>query len=203
MTKHSDPVATTLEYYESNAKKFYDGTVSIDVTSLYKPFLELMPDTGTILDAGCGSGRDSLFFKKQGFSVVAFDYSPELVKMASDLIGQDALLLSSEDVAFKNKFNGVWACSSLLHVPKSDMDSVIAKLSTALKAGGILYTSFKYGNAELYRKGRFFSDYDEASFDELLKGHPELQVVEYWQTSDLRPGREDEKWLNLLLRKQT
>jgi SAM-dependent methyltransferase len=203
MTLKTDPVSATLEYYQSNAKKFYAGTVSIDMTSLYQPFLEHMPNTGTILDAGCGSGRDILFFKRQGFSVVAFDYSPELVKMASDLSGQDVLLLTFKDIAFQNKFDGIWACSSLLHVPKAEMDAVLRKLTAALKPEGILYTSFKYGNAEVFRNGRLFIDYDEDSFNALLIGHPDLQVVKYWHTTDLRPGRGDEKWLNMLLKKQT
>jgi hypothetical protein len=52
-----------LKKSQSNAKKYFDGTVSVDVTDLYTPFLELMPVTGVILDAGCGSGRDALFYQ--------------------------------------------------------------------------------------------------------------------------------------------
>ena len=201
MTQNSDPQKDTLEYYQSNAKKFFDGTVSANVTDLYKPFLGLMSDTGVILDAGCGSGRDTSFFIRQGFKVIAFDNSSEMVKLASDFTSQDCLLLSFDDINFENKFDGVWACSSMLHVPKNDMINVLNKLCTALKNSGILYTSFKYGNDEIFRSGRLFSNYDEENFNALLKGQKQLDVVKYWKTSDLRPGREDEKWLNILLRK--
>ncbi len=202
MTNKPDPVETTLHYYESNAKEFFDDTVSIDMTDLYGPFLELMPQKGTILDAGCGSGRDSKFFINQGYKIVAFDYSPELVRLASEYIGQDILLLSFENLSFKNEFDGVWACASMLHLPKQKMSAALTKLTRALKDNGILYTSFKHGDAELYRKDRFFSDYDEESFDELLEKHPKLALIRHWKTSDLRKGREHEKWLNILLRKQ-
>jgi len=89
----------------------------------------------------------------------------------------------------------------MLHVPKNNMINVLNKLCTALKNDGILYTSFKYGNDEIFRDGRLFSNYDEKNFNALLTDQKELDVVKYWQTDDLRPGREDEKWLNILLKK--
>ncbi len=79
----------TLEYYQINAEKYFKQTVSIDVTSLYKPFLKLMPENGMIFDAGCGAGRDTHFFKKHGFDVVAFDNSSKMIKLASDFTDQD------------------------------------------------------------------------------------------------------------------
>jgi SAM-dependent methyltransferase len=158
MTQHSDPLKETLDYFQSNAKKFFDDTVSIDLTDLYLPFLERLPEIGRILDAGCGSGRDTRFFTRQGFEVVAFDNSPEMVRLASDFTGQDCLLLSFDDIQFDNRFDGVWACSSLLHVPKRHMAAVLNRLCTALKQGGILYCSFKYGDDEVFRNGRLFSN---------------------------------------------
>lgn len=201
MTQDFDHQKETLEYYQINADKFFKKTVSVDVTELYKPFLEFMPETGAILDAGCGSGRDSRFFIRHGFNVTAFDNSLEMVKLASDFIGQDCLLLSFDDIRFENKFDGVWACSSMLHVPKSNMISVLNRLSTSLKADGIFYTSFKYGNTEIFKNGRHFSNYNEKSFNALLLEQNKLSVLKYWITNDLRPGRQDEKWLNVLLRK--
>ena len=57
---------STLNYYESNAKKFFEGTVNINMTVLYRPFLAYMPPYASILDAGCGSGRDTLNFASRG-----------------------------------------------------------------------------------------------------------------------------------------
>lgn len=202
MTQNSDPQKDTIEYYQSNAKKFFDETVSVDLTDLYHPFLELMPETGLILDAGCGSGRDTRFFLRQGFNVVAFDNSAEMVTLASDFTGQDCLLLSFDDIQFENKFDGVWACASMLHVPKNNMINVLNKLCTALKPDGILYTSFKYGHGEIFKNGRLFSNFDEESFNAMLSDQKELDMLKFWKTSDVRPGREHEKWLNILLKKK-
>ncbi len=192
----------TLEYYQSRAEEFFDNTAWIDLDDLYQPFLELMPETGIILDAGCGSGRDTRFFIHQSFKVIAFDNSSKMVKLASDFTGLDCLLLSFEEIQFKNKFHGVWACSSLLHVPKNRMLHVLKKLGAALKPAGIMYISFKYGNTEFFRNGRHFSNYDEKSFTALLTKIRELDIIRYWKTSGLRPGRKNEKWLNILLKKR-
>ena len=201
MTQDSELNDKTFTYYEGNAKQFFDGTVNINMTVLYRPFMEYMPPYASILDAGCGSGRDTLYFAQRGYRVTAFDYSPTIVKLASKLAGQEVLQLSFQDLEFENQFDGVWACSSLLHIPIAEMNNVLIKLSKSMKVNGVLYTSFKYGTGEHDRNGRLFVDLDEEGFDELIKVHPELTVIRYWQTSDLRPEREKEKWLNLLVRK--
>jgi SAM-dependent methyltransferase len=201
MIQSFDPLSETLKYYESNAKQFYDSTVSIDMNDIYGPFLELLPNGGTILDAGCGSGRDSKIFIAEGFKVVAFDVSHELVKLASSLIGEEVLQLSFSELRFEDRFDGVWASASLLHVLKTDMPRTLLKLSRALKQGGVLYASFKYGNTELIRGGRHFSDYDEASFDNLLADLPDLTLIRYWQTTGRKPGSSHDTFLNVLLRK--
>lgn len=201
MTTNSEHKDTTLAYYEANAKQVYDGTVKINMTLLYSPFLTYMPSYAAILDAGCGSGRDTLFFSKRGYRVTAFDYSPILVKMASKLTGQEVLNLSFQDLGFENQFNGVWACSSLMHVPSNELRDIIHRLSRSLKVDGVMYASFKYGAGEHIRNGRFFVDLDEAGFNGLIEWHRELSMIRCWKSSDLRPGRQNEKWLNVLVRK--
>lgn len=171
------------------------------MNAVYQVFLDYIPNKGLILDAGCGSGRDSLVFINKGYEVVAFDSSPELVLRASKHISKTVLLLSFEDIKFYNMFDGVWACASILHIPKVDMEAVLLKLANSLKTGGIIYTSYKYGDNEGIKDGRYFSDYTETSFDELLMAISNLELIKYWYSSDFRVGRENEKWLNILLRK--
>ena len=196
-----DPTGSTLNYYQTNSESFIENTVNVDVNDLYRPFLENMPSTGKILDAGCGSGRDTKFFLENGFNVVAFDNSPDMVRYAAEYTGQEVLLMSFEDIEFKDNFDGIWACASVLHVPENNISTVLSKFADALKYEGILYTSFKYGDNEQIRNGRFFADYTEERFDQLLAAIPKLELIQYWKTSDLRPGRSEEKWLNILLRK--
>lgn len=191
----------TIGYYDNNAEEFISGTISLDVTELYKPFLELIPRGGRILDAGCGSGRDSLYFMQQDYKVTAFDASAVLAASSSELIGQQALHLTFEEIGFAAEFDGVWACASLLHVSESRMDSALAKLTAALKPGGVLYASFKYGSRDEHRNGRLFCDYDEARFSRLLQRHQSLHSIKLWLTKDVRTERQRERWLNVLLRR--
>ncbi len=201
MTRKSNPSSQTLSYYSQNAGKFVEGTVNVDMGEFYKQFLPLIPEGGTILDAGCGSGRDTKYFLEYGYEVVAFDNCPEIVEIASDFTDHDIQLLSFSDVNFIDQFDGVWACASLLHVSSDKLPDVLLRLSRSLKYNGILYTSFKFGTEEVVRGERFFRDYTESSFDNLLMGLTDFKLIKYWKTSDLRPGRQDEKWLNILIRK--
>lgn len=190
-----------MDYYDRNAQEYFDSTVHLNMEHLYQPFLELIPRNGRILDVGCGSGRDSLYFKKQGYSVIAIDNSRELVKLASKILGENCLYMSLEEIEFKNEFDGIWACASLLHIPKSKMESVLLRLIRALRIKGILYASFKYGNDETIQEGRFFSSYEEESFGLLLKNHPTLRMLTMWKTEDIRKNRKGEYWLNVLAKK--
>ncbi len=189
-------VDSTVKYYNENAKKYYDNTVEADVTELYKPFIKHLKSGASILDAGCGSGRDSLFFKNKGYKVTAFDGSDEMVRLSSELLDQDVLLLRFEDVNFPPIFDGIWACSSLLHVARENLASVINKLAAGLKVGGVFYMSFKYGNREFTKDGRYFNCMDEDYFEEMMSKIPELEIESLHITEDVRPGRATEMWLN-------
>jgi SAM-dependent methyltransferase len=196
----TDP-GTTYDWYESNAKNYFAITIDINMTMLYVPFLSYMRAYAAILDAGCGSGRDTLYFARRGYKVTAFDYSPSMVQMAAKLTGQEVIQLSFQEVQFENTFDGIWACSSLLHVPVNEMPDAVSRLSRAMKVDGVLYASFRYGTGEHNRDGRICVDLDEEGADDLIGQHPELTAIRHWKTSDLREGREKEKWLNLLVRK--
>ncbi len=99
------------------------------------------------------------------------------------------------------KYDGIWACSSILHLPKDEFKAVLQKMANALKQNGVIYTSFKYGEFEGERNGRYFTDFTLESFKDYMQDMGTLQIEEYWITGDVRCGRGDEKWLNLILRK--
>ena len=106
-----------------------------------------------------------------------------------------------QDLDASGKYEGIWACSSILHLPKQELLPVTRKMCDALKDNGVIYTSFKYGDFEGERNGRYFTDFTEDTFDKFIKVIPELTIEEEWITSDVRPGRGEERWLNLILRK--
>ena len=191
----------TLEYYKQNAEQFVQGTISVDFTATQERFLAKLFVGADILDFGCGSGRDTKYFLEKGYEVEAVDGSAELCKLACEFTGIPVKQMLFEELNQKEMYDGIWACSSILHLDKCVLKDVLKKMAMALKANGVVYTSFKYGDFEGERNGRYFTDFTPESFGEYLQGVPELWIEEYWITGDVRPGRSEEKWLNLILRK--
>tara|TARA_B100001250_G_scaffold31983_1_gene26126 strand:- start:12 stop:605 length:594 start_codon:yes stop_codon:yes gene_type:complete len=191
----------TIDYYNKNSEKFYKNTVHIDLSELYPKFLRHIPDNGTILDLGCGSGRDSLYFLEKGYIVTSVDASEEMVRLSSELTGQKTQYLRMQDIEFKNEFNGIWACASLLHIDKKLTESVFNILCNALRDDGVLYASYKYGKGTSILEDRYYNNYDETSFAEVIDNVNNFEILTYWITKDLRPDRIDEKWLNVILKK--
>lgn len=163
---------STIDFYNKNAQAYFESTVELDMSRLYAPFLEGLRPGAKVLDAGCGSGRDSLFFKSQGFKVTAFDASEEMVRLASQLLGQPVLHMTFEDLNLPDEYDGIWACASLLHVERTQLPAVIAELAKYLKPGGVFYMSFKYGNEEYWKDGRYFNCLDEDHLLTILQTSP-------------------------------
>ena len=191
----------TLAYYNQHADAFVEGTRNADMSEQYSAFLRYLPSDGSILDLGCGSGRDSAWFSSLGFRVTAVDGSEALCRRVKENYGIEAICMDFRDLSFVEEFDGIWACASLLHVSKEALPGVLARVSAALKPGGILYASFKYGSGERVCNGRFFNDYTEQDLSTLLTRENGLTLLEYRITEDVRPDRAGERWLNLLARR--
>jgi SAM-dependent methyltransferase len=189
----------TTAYYRANAAAFFADTLAVDMAPVYARFLPHLPVGGRILDAGCGSGRDTRAFLDRGYTVTAFDASAELAALAAAHVGQPVQVLRFQDLEWTHAFDGIWACASLLHVPATELPEVLRRLTRALRPGGVLYASFKYGSGEREHHGRRFTDLDEAGLATLLTQVQGLTELETWTTGDRRPGRESERWLNALL----
>ena len=192
----------TILYYDKSAEAFEEQTADLDMSAIQMRFLAHMPPSGTILDAGCGVGRDVLFFSRRGYRVTAFDASTEMVARSRRRVGgmADVLQMGFEDVSWVEAFDGIWACASLLHVAVADLPGVTRRLVTALRPGGAWYLSFKYGQGERYSRGRRFTDQTEVTLKEVLNGL-DVEVVDSWVAGDIRAGRSDEPWLNAVVRK--
>lgn len=192
----------TINYYNTNAKNFAASTISIEFEVMQKKFTDKLPEHAFILDFGCGSGRDTKYFLEHGYSVDAIDGSIELCRIAGEYTGIKIRNMFFHELDEVNKYDGIWACSSILHLPPAELKNVLKKLERALKSKGIIYISFKYGNFKGERKGRYFTDMTEETFALLLKNIANLKLEEQWVTFDVRPERGEEKWLNLILRKK-
>jgi SAM-dependent methyltransferase len=190
----------TLAFYEKHAKEYCDSTAKLDLHELYDPFLKDLSPGAHILDAGCGSGRDTKAFLERGFRVTAIDVSSELAKLATALTGQRCETLSFQQMQFCNEFDGIWACASILHIPKCEISGVMDRFIRALKVGGKFYISLKENEGErIAEDGRFFNYYTANSFRELLQNFPALHEVAFWKTEETRSRHHTESWLNFLL----
>lgn len=192
----------TLQYYNNNASSFVEDTVTVDFQGMQNKFIKYIKTGALILDFGCGSGRDIKYFMEQGYWVEAIDGSKELCRIASEYSGIDVKHMCFHELSEHEKYDGIWACSSILHLSYIELKEVIVKIAKAIKNKGIFYTSFKYGRFEGERNGRFFTDMTEERLKCLLQETNEFVILEFWITSDVRPGRADEKWLNVIMQKK-
>lgn len=188
-------------WYDRNAEAYIAGTDCVDLSNLREKFLAYVPSGGRILDAGCGSGRDSLAFQNAVYSVVPMDASVAMVEHASRLLNTRALLKRHQDIDFVEQFDGVWSNASLLHVPHLELAAVLAKYRTALRRGGVLFASFKHGEGEQFRDDRLFSNQNAGSFRQLIDEVPGLILIDSWLDADRRPGRQHEQWFSVLCRR--
>lgn len=191
----------TLNYYNQKANDFVMDTIAVEFTEIQDFFLEQICTSGKILDLGCGSGRDTKYFLDRGYRVIAVDGSVELCKIASEFTGIEVRQMLFEELEDRDVYDGVWACASILHVTKDKLPNVIGRIGTALKSGGVAYMSFKYGDFEGVRNGRYFTCLTETSFEQILEEVPDLRISKMWVSKDVRADRGDEQWLNILVTK--
>ena len=192
----------TLDYYNKNAQEFCQSTVNADMSVCYQMFEKYLRRDRKILDLGCGSGRDSKYFLSQGYEVVSIDGSEEICKCASEYLQRPVQCVRFEEMNFSQEFDGVWACASLLHVEKDKLLEVLKRVYMSLKENGILYASFKYGTEEWEKDGRCFVNLNEMRVRELLEKDGMFRVLECGVTGDVREGRRDEQWMNVVGRKK-
>lgn len=191
----------TIAYYDNNAVAFIDSTFNADVSELYKLFEEAISSGTRILDLGCGSGRDSKYFTEHGFNLVAIDPSLAMCEQTRSLVKIPVFQMKAEEMRFTDEFDAVWACASLLHISRDKQMDTLYLISNLLKSGGVCYASWKYGSGDRFDGGRQFTDFTEESFRDLLKKVSPLKEMKVWTTEDVRGDRQNQKWLNVLMKK--
>lgn len=188
------------DYYQQNAQRFFDETVDVDMSAVYQPFLALLKPGARILDAGCGSGRDTKAFSELDYAVDAFDASAELAERAERLIGRPVEVMRFQELTAVEQYDGIWCCASLLHVPEKELPEVMARLANALKPGGVWYVSFKYGTGEREKDGRRFTDMNEDSIKRLIMSVKFINIEKEWCSKSYKKNTA-ELWMNIIIKK--
>jgi SAM-dependent methyltransferase len=192
--------SSTIDYYNDHAEEYFLNSKSTKLCRLYDTFLNFLPSGGLILDAGCGSGRDTKYFLSLGYKVIAIDASEEMARLSSQFTGHKTIQMDFYDLDFEQQsFDGIWALASLLHIPKKDIDHIIGNFSDILKTDGVFCMSFKEGIGERLEEGRFFNDYTESEFRTLMAKQSSLEIKDLWLGTDSL-GR-TQRWITALLRK--
>lgn len=174
-------------YYNENLKEFIEDTFSCDMSLEYHFFEQYLTCARTILDLGFGSGRDSLYFKNNGYEVYSLDPTLEFCQNESSWYEIQKHFWWHLGMCFITSRSIKW------------IKWYFKKCSDALKSKEIIYASFKYGSFDGQRNGRFFLDLDEKSIKKYLID-TNLSIVDTKITEDVRANR-NTKWLNLILRK--
>jgi SAM-dependent methyltransferase len=163
-------------------------------------FLKLIPADSAILDLGCGSGRDSLYFLEEGFDVTAIDGSRQMCELAEIEIGQDVVHhMMFDELEFEDVFDGIWACASLLHVEKDKLKSILVKIRESLKIGAAFYASFKDGHEEEIVSGKYYNYLTYDDFLGIIDEIGGLELVEYYNSMTVLNNNESRSWNNFVL----
>jgi len=197
--------AATLEHYNRRAADFEAGTRDHDVSQNIAALLdhiEAAPPC-TILDLGCGPGRDLRTFTALGHTAVGLDGSVEFAAMARAATGcevwqQDFLALDLPP----RRFDGIFANASLFHVPSRELPRVLRELNATLKIAGVLFASNPRGNNEEgFNRGRYGAYHDLESWRRFVTAAGFMELTHYYRPPGL--PREQQPWLATVWRKST
>lgn len=192
-------VANVRAFYDRTAAAYVERTFHLDMTKPRRELTRLLRPGARVLDAGCGSGRDALAFSQAGFEVDAFDASPEMAALARAHTGLDVACHTFDDVTALERYDGIWACASLVHLDDEGLLRALTRLMAALKVGGVIFMSLKKGEGLRFAEdGRVFNDFTLERLTE-LEPLRSLELLRYSQ--NVSALNQSDMWLNAVFRK--
>lgn len=150
-----------------------------------------------------GSGRDSKYFIENGYKIKAIDGSIEMCKLASKYINQEVTCMKFEELNDINLYDGIWACSSILHIEKEKLLSVLVKMINSLKSEGIIYTSFKKGTGHAIKDDKYYNYLTKEEMKEILnKTNKNVKLIDYFETlPSTKINDKNTIWCNFIIKK--
>ena len=191
----------TIDYYNSNAFWYFSNTVNVDMSECSDRFLKYVVPGGIIIDIGAGSGRDIKYFKDKGYVVEGIDASKKMCRLATAYSGIEVICGRIQDWYRQERYDGIWANASLLHLVLDEIEEFVCRASGYLKPNGVFYISMKKGIQTGYdNNGRFSTDFSEEKVQQIVSKSSAFIVTESWETGDAL-SREEFRWTNLILKK--
>lgn len=194
---------STIAHYDRQAEAFRDGTSDHDVSQNHAALLEAIEADPpfSILDLGCGPGRDLRHFRSLGHEAVGLDGSQEFVAMARAFSGCEVLHQDFLALALPaGRFDGVFANASLFHVPSRELPRVLRELWAALRPRGVLFCSNPHGNNEEGLDGdRYCCFFDLDTWRRYVSAAGFLELRHYYRPPGL--PRHRQPWLATVWRK--
>ena len=194
----------SLNYYNENAYSYCIQTKYGDMKESYDKFLAMLPDKAYILDFGCGSGRDSKYFIEHGYKVAAIDGSEKMCELATEYIGQKVECIKFDELSDDSLYDGIWACSSILHVERENLSDILKKMIMALKENGVIYTCFKKGDFYEIKEGKYYNYITREILENILSDvDSNFQIIDYYESSTAtNVNRPTAIWGNYLIKKR-
>ncbi|OFZ35818.1 MAG: hypothetical protein A2504_09805 [Bdellovibrionales bacterium RIFOXYD12_FULL_39_22] len=193
-----------IAYYDANAKAYHQETVNLDLFHLYDEFLQYLPKGASILDVGCGAGRDFMAFSARGYRVIGVDASVAMCQLArtnSKASADQIINMPFEKVHWPERFDGIWANASLVHLTEKQIAEVICSLMNSLRPKGVFYLSLKEKWDEEKGKDRLFLSYNQEKLIHILSSIPKIIFIKTWNSADLRAERKNSLWINTIFQK--
>lgn len=189
---------STQQYYTDNSRQFFDETCNLDMSSSYDLFLRDLRPGDSILDLGCGSGRDTKKFRDAGFQVEAWEPNESLATLAENYLKHPVRRASTANLCTNDQFHGIWCSASLLHLTFVDLKLALRKIAMSLLPRGVFYSSFKWGEGDQFIQGRYFLMMNEDRLKECFQDLPDVELRKIVKRPDPRPQRQGQFWLEIL-----
>lgn len=194
---------STIEYYNKHASEYAETTNNADMSANYSRFLRFIKPGASIVDIGCGGGRDMKYFKEKGYTVFGIDASEDLCRIASNYSGCPVSCTDFLSWDPSHKYDAFWANASLLHLTETDIIKFFSTKIEYLNKEGIIYFSMKTGiNEGLDENGRYFTPFSEKLLQRIIKSIPGCKIIDRWSNSDSL-DRHGFYWESIILKTNT
>lgn len=196
----SDPA--TLAFYQREAPA-YAASGAQGPSRHLDAFLDLLPSGASVLELGCGAGRDAAHMASRGFRVDPTDGTPAMVRKAQERHDLPARVMQFDQLDAAELYDAVWAHAALLHCPREGLCAVLGRIHRALKPGGWFFANYKAGGAEgRDALGRYYNFPDRAWLERQYRAAARWQSLEWDSGTGSGYDGVEHEWIAVTARKE-